>query len=51
VGGQVAQVTGLEFSFRIHVLVLAGIAALLVVLAGPELGPKAREPAKDEPQP
>jgi hypothetical protein len=44
----VAGATGLEFSFRTHVLVLAGIAALLVVLAGPELGPKAAEPARDE---
>lgn len=48
VGGQVTQVTGLAFSFRSHVLVLAGIAALLVILTGPELGPKAAEPAQDE---
>ena len=38
VAGQIAPVVlGLDFPFRLHILVLAATAALIVVVAGPEL--------------
>lgn len=44
VAGQIAPVAlGLEFPFRLHILVLAITAALIVVVAGPELS---RTPAQ-----